>query len=139
MGSSGIGEPFCDDFYTEYYGYVEEMRLYCGNMNRQFVEGLTTRYGPKPGMNLFAWSNLHGGSRQDSQILNWIFTGKMITDFEVYHNGQHLEDRAIVFVNQPQDNGIWIERCKLKYIAGTDSKGSDNHIHSLSFYFTCRD
>ena len=67
LTGGGIGEPFCDDFYTEYYGYVEEMRLYCGNMNRQFVEGLTTRYGPKPGLNLFAWSSLHGGSQQDSQ------------------------------------------------------------------------
>ena len=46
-------------------------------------------------------------------------------------------DASTVLVNQQGSNGIWIEKCKLKYIAGTDTKGSNNHIHSLSFYFRC--
>ena len=64
---AGIGSPFCDDFYNEFYGDVTEMRMYCGTAGRQFVEGLATRYGPAPGSNIFAWSQVHGGSQQDSQ------------------------------------------------------------------------
>ena len=63
----GVGSPFCDDFYNEFYGDVTEMRMYCGTAGRQFVEGLATRYGPAPGSNIFAWSQVHGGSQQDSQ------------------------------------------------------------------------
>jgi len=63
----GVGQPFCDDFYNDFYGDVTEMRMYCGTNGRQFVEGLTTRYGPAPGSNIFAWSQVHGGSQQDSQ------------------------------------------------------------------------
>ena len=50
----GVGSPFCDDFYNDFYGDVTEMRMYCGTAGRQFVEGLTTRYGPAPGSNIFA-------------------------------------------------------------------------------------
>ena len=46
---------------------------------------------------------------------------------------------ASVIVNHPQSNGIWTEKCKLTYIAGSDTKGADNHINSLTFYFHCRD
>ena len=69
MTGGGIGEPFCDDFYNDFYGDVEEMRMYCGSGSRGlFVEGFTTRYGPKLGSNMFAWTQVHGGSQQDSQV-----------------------------------------------------------------------
>ena len=68
MTGGGTGEPFCDEFYNTFYGYVEEMRLYCGSTNRAFfVEGFKTRYGRRPGSNVYAWTNIHGGKQYDSR------------------------------------------------------------------------
>ena len=114
------------------------------------------------------------------KFLNWIFTGKMITDIDIFHNGQYMTGKKVtngfnrltdlfigirtyvaeegtnvrqeltvcgnagtapssVIVNRQQENGLFIEKCVLKYIAGSDTQGANNHIHSLSFYFRCRE
>ena len=65
-GHLNVGQPFCDDYYNEIYGDVEEMRMYCGSGSRPYVEGIATRYGPRPGENMFAWTQVHGGRQMDS-------------------------------------------------------------------------
>ena len=90
VSSDGIGTEFCDDFFWNYYGWVEEMKLYCGPPGRNLLEGLTTRYGPVPGSNVFVWSSIHGGNQADSSIVNWILTDKVITDIEIYRDDTKL-------------------------------------------------
>ena len=54
-------------------------------------------------------------------------------------NFNDQDTKTTVVVNEQPNDGVWIEKCKLRYLAGTDTKGSESHIHALTFYFTCKE